>query len=149
MCASRASHLRKKLQASLAVATAVGGQNEPLALHGAVLLFAQRLQLSAAVCHSRVLPPPHVSPEQSKTWDTQEEGERPQAQSQTQVHCPAGGDRTDVRAEGEEEDEVRIIFIPGGDESVFHCWVFTKENKNISGLVVSETTLNEKIAQNR
>lgn len=104
------------------MASAVGGQKEALALRGNVLLFAQRLQLSAAGGRSGFLQPPGVSSEQSKTWDAQEERERPEAQSQTQVRCPAGGDTGGVRAE-REEDETQVTSVPGRTESAFHCWL--------------------------
>lgn len=46
--------------------TTLGGQYELLALRGAVLLFAQRLQLSAAVGRSIFLLPLQMSFEEGK-----------------------------------------------------------------------------------
>lgn len=67
LCASTISspRLHDMLQASLWVATAVGGQEGALS--------TQRLQLGAVVGRGggSLLPLPHVSPEQNKTGDAQ------------------------------------------------------------------------------
>lgn len=118
-------------QASLSVRIAVRGQHELLTVCGAVLLFPQWLQLRTPIGQSILLLPLNMSFEQSKAWNTQEEGDCPQAKRQAQVHDPA--------------ERTKEYSVQTGKESKlshnFSLKFFTNTNTNQDANLVVQRTL--------